>query len=874
MALNPMFDLAKFRMEPPKLYDDKPDWELFLYTLLAVIGATNPLVLSVIPGCEDHPFVQALKAPNIMVPPDSPIPEDELHSPKKAGEEGDKVKKEPKVSGSSKSESDEEQEESTPPLVVPTELKGEIPMMTKGSKPTTLFSSQALAQHFAAADRNKKESLKRILFAYLLQSCSHDRKVMAVMRQGGTDGVACFLALQRHYGGLELVKFQEDQQTIYHSYPKKMKNVSTWLADYLNIVERQEKRMKSPIPVPMKADMIINKLKHLPPFARYYENVWQSLLPQQRPPWDDFIQIVQQIAQGSISTSKTQKLYGTGSSRADPITINLVGARDRQSRAEGVKCYNCKSDHVMKFCLVRCQLTDCPRDGHGPNDCPLRQEAARTVALARGAEIRKSNKSVKGEKAEKVEVVAGREGGVRKKKKERRKMKASDFVKGKKKTISLNAGGSDSSSSESSSEEDEENESDPPVLANRQSYTDNESSDEGDEMGKVGYINHLYALNMMEREETEEGEKKKRDNTPPPPSPLFVTPNLPPSARGKTGAHTGTMEQASRHARSVREGERPAPTWMEISSRIAIPMVPELSNNNFMTTLEMAGDPTPQGAIYPLDDGWGLLRFKEGYKKILLNPCPLSIKEVDGPLLNLHAKPLRPNTCHVSGSKQCEAIAESTGKRCEWKLSSARRGAKGSEGVRLASRLGQGFDFCLRHVGQENKRGVMLELYRSKLNAGYLPPSNSFLLSPSECVTNEWVKPPLEQKGRGLASSAPSSPPRPQPTAHTSPRPTPSQAPSSSSATSSASSSSSTSTVPPPPSSKETAPKPSTSDVGGKVTSEEEDEWKGIPWCSGSCARDLCDDTCPPGTLRHSFVLGPVAIAQGRGFQGITSSSL
>eukprot|EP00808_Paulinella_micropora_P019943 g8370.t1 len=51
-----------------------------------------------------------------------------------------------------------------------------------------------------------------------------------------------------------------------------------------------------------------------------------------------------------------------------------------------------------------------------------------------------------------------------------------------------------------------------------------------------------------------------------------------------------------------------------------------------------------------------------------------------------------------------------------------------------------------RHTAQENRRATTLEIYRSKLRAGFLPPTNSFLLSPHECLTIEWVKPPVEQK--------------------------------------------------------------------------------------------------------------------------------
>eukprot|EP00808_Paulinella_micropora_P021050 g67743.t1 len=224
--------------------------------------------------------------------------------------------------------------------------------------------------------------------------------------------------------------------------------------------------------------------------------------------------------------------------------------------------------------------------------------------------------------------------------------------------------------------------------------------------------------------------------------------------------------------------------------------------SDFKTSLEMVADPTPQGVIYPLGDGWGFLRFKVGYKKVLLSTHPLVIKKVDGPILNLHAQPLIPNTCHVASSKQCEAIAESTGKRCEWKLSAARRGD--GEGVKLATRLGQGFDFCTRHMTQENSRATILEVYRSKLRSGFLPPTNSFLLSPNECLTVDWVKPPTAR-------------PTPSLTASTTTMPAPSSSSSSSAAhllTLSATS----------------APSSSVTDLARRMTDEEEEEWKDLPW--------------------------------------------
>eukprot|EP00808_Paulinella_micropora_P019913 g4920.t1 len=130
----------------------------------------------------------------------------------------------------------------------------------------------------------------------------------------------------------------------------------------------------------------------------------------------------------------------------------------------------------------------------------------------------------------------------------------------------------------------------------------------------------------------------------------------------------------------------------------------------------------PRGDLPPW--AWvGVATFQKGYKKVLLSTHPLVIKEIDGPTLNLHAQPILQDTSHIPSAKQCEAITESTGRRCEWKLSAARR-----------------------HTTQENRRATILEVYRSKLRAGFLPPTNSFLLSPNECLTVEWVKPLVEQK--------------------------------------------------------------------------------------------------------------------------------
>eukprot|EP00808_Paulinella_micropora_P013503 g1642.t1 len=210
-------------------------------------------------------------------------------------------------------------------------------------------------------------------------------------------------------------------------------------------------------------------------------------------------------------------------------------------------------------------------------------------------------------------------------------------------------------------------------------------------------------------------------------------------ATGDAGGLVGGREQAPRQGSSIR--------------------ISGLRESDFKTSLEMVADPTPQGAIYPLGDGWGLIRFKAGYKKVLLSTHPLVIKEVDGPILNLHAQPLIPYTCHVASSKQCEAIAESTGKR-------------------------------------------------SKLRSGFLPPTNSFLLSPNECLTVDWVKPPTEQKVA---------------------RPTPSLTASTTTMPASSSSSSS-SAANPLTLSATSAPSSSVTDLARRMTDEEEEEWKDLPW--------------------------------------------
>jgi len=782
-----MFDLAKLKLDPPKLYDDKPDWDLFLHTLTSVIGVTNPQVLSIIPGFEDHPFVKQINIRNYhpIDPSESPLNEPFL-SPKR--EEPIKGVKEEQVDDEVESVdakaitgSKISKPQSIATFAIPTELKSEVPIVTGGSKPTIQFSSQYAASYYEALEKQKKDSLKRILFAYLLQACSHDRRVMTIMKQGGTDGVECFKALQKHYGGLELVKFQEDQQAIYYSYPRKVKDVSTWLAAYLNLVDKQEKRMQAPIPLLMKADMIMNKLKHLPPFARYYENNWQALLPNQRPPWDEFLQIVQQIAQGNVSMVRMQKLYGTGNSRSDPITVNLVGGQNNRNR---IRCFNCEGDHVMKMCLVRCTLRDCPRDGHDPNNCPLRRRADKGTGQSRGTDestvnresradedtgkdrrkgVRKTLKKKKGREKEdergKSRVTSRyltSRGG-----KERRKLKAADFIK-KKKAISLNAGGSDSSSS-SSSEEEEEEESDSSERQKAQHlHSSDEDSDSDKEMDDVGHINHMYSLNMMEKEGEDEG-GDTLDDTPPPPPPLFA-PSLTPLAPyayapGRTSSRDVTLREkpvgrTGPNLVVVKKGETTLqhgtthPTHTAQKQRI-----PPLSENDFQTSLEMAGDPTPLGVIYTLEDGWGLRRIKSGYRKILIkNTNPLHIREINGPPLNLHAKPIKSDTCHVPSGKQCEATTNS-GFRCQWKLGAARLEVEGGQ---CAARLEKGFDFCEWHIPQELKRVAILAGYRTKLRSGFIPPSNSYMLLPMTLLSTQWKRiPDLAEEGTLADPSSP-----------------------------------------------------------------------------------------------------------------------
>eukprot|EP00808_Paulinella_micropora_P011084 g9142.t1 len=113
----------------------------------------------------------------------------------------------------------------------------------------------------------------------------------------------------------------------------------------------------------------------------------------------------------------------------------------------------------------------------------------------------------------------------------------------------------------------------------------------------------------------------------------------------------------------------------------------------------------------------------------------------------------------------------------------------------------------VRHTTQENSRATTLEVYRSKVRAGLLPPTNSFLLSPNECLTVEWVKPLVEQK---VAKPAPY-------------LPTPSISP--------PTSSSSSSSAIHQPARSVTSTLPSSVPVSArKMTTEEEEEWKGLPW--------------------------------------------
>jgi len=764
MTYNGLPDLTKLKLEVPKLYDDKPDWDLFVHTMTSIIGVTNPQVLSIIPGFEDHPFVKQMQVSqqllNQTAPPDSPI-EGPLFSPKKENSLR-KIKEEQSEDKNDSTELETvtgiKPKSELPSIVnftIPTELKSEVPMLTTGSRRTVLYDTSHTSKYFEVLDKQKKDSWNRVLFAYLLQACSHDRKVMTIMRQGGTDGVKCYLALEKHYGGLELVKFQEDQQAIYYSYPKKVKEVSTWLAAYLNIIDKQEKRMNAPIPLLMKADMIINKLKHLPPFARYYENNWQALLPSQRPPWDEFLQVVQQIAQGSVSLTKMQKMYGTGSSRMDPITVNLVG---RQGNRDRIRCYNCDGDHVMRLCLVRCTLKDCPRDGHDPNNCPIRK--LKTVGGVgnnqhgidehSGDRGHKKDKEIGGRRSKTTRRKLMKKKGEKEKRRgnEERgekgtgKLRASDFIK-KKKIISLNAGGPSSSSS-SSSEEDEVGESDDPeyevIHRNSSSSDDSESERRGED--KIGHINHMYTINMMEREERgEEGHESPPPTNQPSTSSLFANTMVPPNAVLRAGGEGVSRQHAGSDDTGTERSGETSPTNVTPlpTSNLSKSHIPLLTENNFVDSLDMAGDPTPLGVIYTLEDGWGLRRVERGYRKILIkNTTPLHIREVTGALLNLHAKPIKPDNSHVPNGKQCEATAKS-GHRCTWKLGAARLGAEGGE---CAARLGQGFDFCSWHIADEVKRETILAGYRTKLRSGFMPPSNSYMLLPMALLATQWKRIP------------------------------------------------------------------------------------------------------------------------------------
>eukprot|EP00808_Paulinella_micropora_P000028 g53695.t1 len=141
----------------------------------------------------------------------------------------------------------------------------------------------------------------------------------------------------------------------------------------------------------------------------------------------------------------------------------------------------------------------------------------------------------------------------------------------------------------------------------------------------------------------------------------------------------------------------------------SIKIIPKLHENNFKTSLDMAADPTPQGAIYPLGDGVGVATFQKGVQK--------------------------------------------------------------------------------------------------SFSGGVFTPPNSFILSPNECLTVEWVKPLVEQK---VAKPAPY-------------LPTPSISP--------PTSSSSSSSAIHQPARSVTSTLPSSVPVSArKMTTEEEEEWKDLPW--------------------------------------------
>jgi len=744
-------DLVRMKLDPPR-FNDGNDWELFDYTFISVVGVMNPKILTIIPGYEDHPFAKSVKT-KPLDPPDSPINEP-LLSP------ATKIKKE-------REEEEDEQEGGTtaellttklktvgisqatssvpsvPKTIIPTEMKSQVPILTGGSRPTSkLYAIQFDSQYLEEVERQEKSRLNRVLYALLLQSCSHDRKVMRILRLGGTDGVACFLELKKHYGGLDVIKFQEDQQTIYHSYPRKVRDVKSWLANYLVLIEKQEKLMGAPIPMMMKSDMIMNKIKHLTPFTKYYENTWQSLLPNQRPSLSQFLQVVEQLAQGHVSQVKMHKMFGTGSSRSDPITVNLVSKgttkdnrerRQRERNESAMRCWNCSSkDHGIAFCTMQCRMKDCPGDNHDAVNCPVRKL---TRVSGRGVSKQAGKEAVEEQQPKADKVQKGR---TKKKNKEGRKLKASDFIK-KKKMISLNAESSDYSPSSSSGEEEEEEEEEsdhsesgrlPRIYSKPHANPNSNSDSDDDDESGIGHIHHMAIL-MMRKEEGQE-RVGGGDVGITPPRPLFDPHLTPPTAAV---------------LREVREGKREliAPDRVIQTSRITPTTtthlnttengIPPLHENNFQSVLDMAGDPTPLNQIIPLEEKWALRRTKTGYVKILVKGLnPVHIREIGGPPLNLYGRPVKPDGCHVPSSKQCEGTTERTGNRCIWKLSAARRGVSGGE---CAARLLE-YDFCSHHIPQERKREEILCEYRIRLRKGMLPPYDAIQQSPISLFACVW----------------------------------------------------------------------------------------------------------------------------------------
>eukprot|EP00808_Paulinella_micropora_P026558 g59658.t1 len=96
-------------MDPPKLTNDKPDWELFESTLISVIGVTQPKT-------------------GLVDVPDSPTAEQFLDP---------FVKK----------------EEGTEESQCPPKSRSEIPIVTSGTKPALKFASLATTSYYEQAEK-------------------------------------------------------------------------------------------------------------------------------------------------------------------------------------------------------------------------------------------------------------------------------------------------------------------------------------------------------------------------------------------------------------------------------------------------------------------------------------------------------------------------------------------------------------------------------------------------------------------------------------------------------------------------------------------------------------------------------------------------